>query len=274
MGYNNDVNSGGGGGGFSFTGFPTNTGSFPPAPTGGSGGNSGNTGGNSTTPPPEKSGSNTGLYAGIGAGVGVVVLGVALFFWQRNRKNKKPAPVSTSSKTDHLPPTPAILPVHNSHQQQPTAPAVPHQYQYQPAPPPPQPTAAQYQYPDQQHASPTHSFMPEPTPTMPSIKDPKALEEYKHQQFILEHQRLQQRQELELETKLDQENLGSQGSTATLRDTPQQQSDCSLSLGDTSTTINMAASAGAAGRLMGHVAIATALVPLSPLLSPSAMKDV
>ncbi|KAG0248687.1 hypothetical protein BGZ95_007899, partial [Linnemannia exigua] len=135
--------------------------------------------------------------------------------------------------------------------------------------------------PEPLSASPIQPFAPNPTSTMLSFKDPKALEDYKHRQFILEHQRLQQRQELELEamkegkeSNADQESLGSQVNTATtLRDTLQQESDRSLNLGDT-TAMAMAASTGTAGRLTGHVAIATALVPSSTPLSPSAIKEV
>ncbi|KAF9182996.1 hypothetical protein BGZ50_004487 [Haplosporangium sp. Z 11] len=63
--------------------------------------------------------SNTGLYAGIGAGVGALVLGVALFFFMRNRKkNKGP------SKSDQLPSP-------SQHQQQPPLQQIQHQQQQQ-----------------------------------------------------------------------------------------------------------------------------------------------
>ncbi|KAF9280384.1 hypothetical protein BGZ68_007280 [Mortierella alpina] len=48
----------------------------------------------------------------------------------------------------------------------------------------------------QQHPSPAAewSLSLSPLPTAPSFRDPRAFEEYKHQQFILEHKRLQQQE--------------------------------------------------------------------------------
>ncbi|KAF9932689.1 hypothetical protein FBU30_007531 [Linnemannia zychae] len=133
------------GGGFTFTGLPTTTDRYPPAPTttGTNGSNNSNNGGNTS----EKSSSNTGLYAGIGAGVGIVVLGLAFFIWHRNRKPKdvgKHTPV----KTEQIPSVPAIQPVNNYHQP-PPAPAVPVFQQPQPQQPP-APVVPVFQHPPPQ----------------------------------------------------------------------------------------------------------------------------
>lgn len=146
------------GSGFTFSGFtglPTSTGVYYPIPSGtgssgGSGSGSGSGSNNNNSGSSDKGGSNTGLYAGIGAGVGVVVLGAALFFWHRSRKNKKP------TKAAELPPTPAMQAVHNHHQPpppqpQPPLPAVPLQQQYQQYHQPTTQTGYQQQYPDQQN---------------------------------------------------------------------------------------------------------------------------
>ncbi|KAG0294212.1 hypothetical protein BGZ96_001585 [Linnemannia gamsii] len=119
--------------------------------------------------------------------------------------------------------------------------------------------------PEPSSGSLTQSFAPEPPSTIPSFKDAKEFEEYKHQQFILEHQRLQQRQELELlndqkETKFEQENLESQGDFATLQGKLQQQASKSVSTSASVTTM--------AGLLSGHVAIAAAQAPSLSLSSP------
>ncbi|KAG0061399.1 hypothetical protein BGZ90_003596, partial [Linnemannia elongata] len=95
------------------------------------------------------------------------------------------------------------------------------------------------------------------------FKDAKAFEDYKHQQFILEHQRLQHRQELEMlndkkGVKLGQERAESHSSVTTLQSDPSEFADKSTS----------------AGRRGGHVAIATALGPSPvPSLPPSALKE-
>lgn len=124
--------------------------------------------------------------------------------------------------------------------------------------------------PEPLSGSQAQSFAHEPTSTVPSFKDAKAFEEYKHQQFILEHQRLQQRQELEMlndqnEAKLNQERAEGQSSVKILQSDPQQQRSRSPEFDDKSTS---------PGRLSGHVAIATALVPSpAPSLSASALKE-
>ena len=124
--------------------------------------------------------------------------------------------------------------------------------------------------PEPLSGSPVQSFAPEPTSTVPSFKDAKAFEEYKHQQFILEHQRLQQRQELDMlddrkKAELDQERMESKSSVTTLQNDPQQQPSRSSEFGDKPTST---------GQLSGHVAIATALVPSpAPSLSPSVLKE-
>ncbi|OAQ31136.1 hypothetical protein K457DRAFT_17624 [Linnemannia elongata AG-77] len=162
-----------------FTGLPTSTGGYFPIPSGTGGSGSGSNNSNSGSSD-KGSSSNTGLYAGIGAGVGVVVLGAALFFWHRSRKNKKHTKV---------PPPPAMQAVHN-HQppphSQPSHPAVPLQHQYS------QPSAQagyQQQHPDQQN-----HFQQQQNPYQQQYSDQQQQQQNHYQPQTVVPQQQQQQQ--------------------------------------------------------------------------------
>ncbi|KAF9923718.1 hypothetical protein FBU30_006221 [Linnemannia zychae] len=89
----------------------------------------------------------------------------------------------------------------------------------------------------------------EEKPTISSFKDAKAFEDYKHQQFILEHQRLQREQELDA-------SLESQDKVKLELSIVENQNNIVDRNGSTLTHITTTTD-----QLSGQVSIATAIIP-------------